>query len=170
MRYRVQATRSSSMDSYSSGYLRAPATRGLYSRGGMRMRAPSTRGMGMYGPATRGMEMHAPAISGMGMHAPVESAEKLVSAADSTLAPVFQPEPLMTDEQKYLNKSNIVLSSMVAENPNYRNQAGTLLYDFVCKNVGDSKAPKVTGMLIDLPLEDLKLVLQDFSLLHLRCE
>ena len=53
------------------------------------MRAPSTRGMGMYGPATRGMEMHAPEISGMGMHAPVESAEKFVSAADSTLAPVF---------------------------------------------------------------------------------
>lgn len=40
---------------------------------------------------------------------------------------------------------------------------GNVLYPYVVKKVGE-KGPKVTGMLIDLPVDDLKVVMQDYSL------
>jgi cell division protein FtsW (lipid II flippase) len=40
---------------------------------------------------------------------------------------------------------------------------GEYIYEYVEKIVGDEKAPKVTGMLIDLPIEEIKQYLDDFS-------
>lgn len=55
------------------------------------------------------------------------------------------------------------------ENPNYKEQVGTVLYEYIHQIVGN-KAPKVTGMLIDLPIEDIKHVMQDYSLLNTRIQ
>ena len=55
------------------------------------------------------------------------------------------------------------------ENPNYKDQVGTVLYEHINTLVGQ-KAPKVTGMLIDLPIEDIKLIMQDWSLLQTRVQ
>ena len=44
---------------------------------------------------------------------------------------------------------------------------GTAIFSFVQLQVGD-KAPKVTGMLIDLPIEDIKPIMQDFKLFSTR--
>ena len=44
-----------------------------------------------------------------------------------------------------------------------------LLVELIQQFVGP-KANKVTGMLIDLPIEDLKLVMQDFSLFNTRIQ
>ena len=62
-----------------------------------------------------------------------------------------------------------ILPAIVPENPNYKDQVGTIIYEFVTQLVG-TKAPKVTGMLIDLPISDIQLVLQDYSLFKLRVD
>ena len=41
-------------------------------------------------------------------------------------------------------------------NPNYKNMVGEFIYDYVEKFVGEERAPKVTGMLIDLPIDEIK--------------
>jgi len=64
----------------------------------------------------------------------------------------------MSHEQRYLLACQQIFPAVVAENPNYKDQVGTVLYDHINSLVG-SKAPKVTGMLIDLPIEDIKLIM-----------
>ena len=76
----------------------------------------------------------------------------------------------MTIEQRYLMTCNAIIHAMVPENPNYKEQVGTTLYEYIAQLVGTTKAPKVTGMLIDLPIEDIKLIMQDFSLLQTRVQ
>ena len=41
---------------------------------------------------------------------------------------------------------------------------GECIYAFVEQLVGDDNAPKVTGMLVDLPLEDLRHIITNFTL------
>ena len=76
----------------------------------------------------------------------------------------------MTIEQRYLMTCNAIIHAMVPENPNYKEQVGTTLYEYIAQLVGTTKAPKVTGMLIDLPIDDIKLIMQDFSLLQTRVQ
>lgn len=75
----------------------------------------------------------------------------------------------MSVEQRYLMACQQIFPAIVPENPNYKDQVGTVLYEHITGLVG-AKAPKVTGMLIDLPLEDIKLIMQDWSLLQTRVQ
>ena len=75
----------------------------------------------------------------------------------------------MNVEQRYLMACQQIFPAVVPENPNYKDQVGTVLYEHITGLVG-AKAPKVTGMLIDLPLEDIKLIMQDWSLLQTRVQ
>jgi len=43
---------------------------------------------------------------------------------------------------------------------------GEFIFEYVEKLVGETKAPKITGMLIDLPIEEIQGYLQDFSKLE----
>ena len=52
-------------------------------------------------------------------------------------------------------------------NPIYKNQVGSMIYDFVKARVGE-KAPKITGMLIDLPCEEIVKFLTNFDLFNQR--
>ena len=55
------------------------------------------------------------------------------------------------------------------ENPNYKNLVGEILYHYIHHYlIGYPNAPKVTCMITDLPIEDIKLILQDWSLLETR--
>lgn len=71
----------------------------------------------------------------------------------------------MTLEQRYLIACQQLIYAVVPENPNYKEQVGTCFFDFIKQIAGPDKAPKVTGMLIDLPIDDIKLIMQDFGLL-----
>ena len=42
------------------------------------------------------------------------------------------------------------------------------MWKFVVSEVGEEVAPKITAMIIDLPIEDLKLILESHSLLLTR--
>jgi len=75
----------------------------------------------------------------------------------------------MTLDQRYLLSCHQILPAVVPENPNYKDQVGTVLYEYIQQLIG-GKAPKVTGMLIDLPIDDIKLIMQDWSLLNTRVQ
>lgn len=49
------------------------------------------------------------------------------------------------------------------ENPNYKNMAGEYIYEYVNRMVGEEKAGKITGLLIDLSIEEIKAYLYDFN-------
>jgi hypothetical protein len=51
-------------------------------------------------------------------------------------------------------------------NPNYKTMAGNYIYEYVEKFVGEDLAGKITGMLIDLPIDEIKAFLYDFNRLH----
>ena len=44
---------------------------------------------------------------------------------------------------------------MDPNNPVYKKQVGEAIYGFVLGYIGPEHAPKVTGMLIDLPINDI---------------
>ena len=48
-------------------------------------------------------------------------------------------------------------------NPNYKGQVGEFIYEYVEKIAGEDKAPKITGMLIDLPIPEIQSYLVDFA-------
>jgi len=48
-------------------------------------------------------------------------------------------------------------------NPNYKNMAGEYIYEYVARMVGEEKAGKITGLLIDLPIDEIKAYLYDFN-------
>ena len=59
-------------------------------------------------------------------------------------------------KQMFRSATNEVIQDIVPEDADYKLKSGTVLYDFVQKLVGDVKAPKITGMLIDLPVTEIQ--------------
>ena len=55
-----------------------------------------------------------------------------------------------------------MIPGIVVNNPNIKQFVGEFIYEYVEKFVGEDMAPKITGMLIDLPLEEIKGYLYDF--------
>jgi len=53
-------------------------------------------------------------------------------------------------------------------NPHYKGQVGEFIYEFVEKIAGEEKAPKITGMLIDLPIGEIQAYLVDFGKLQIK--
>ena len=59
-------------------------------------------------------------------------------------------------KQNFMSATSQVIQDIVQENPDYKQKSGTVLYNFRKKLVGDKKAPKITGMLIDLPVSEIQ--------------
>ena len=49
-----------------------------------------------------------------------------------------------------------LLPAVDTANPNYKNTVGEFIYEYVEETAGEDKAPKITGMLIDLPIDDIR--------------
>lgn len=47
-----------------------------------------------------------------------------------------------------------------------KNSIGEFIYDQINASVGEEMAPKITGMIIDLPLNDLVSVIRDYPQLQ----
>ena len=77
--------------------------------------------------------------------------------------------PLVSNDP-YANEYNVkgcsFMPAVNPQNPNYKNMIGEFIYEYVEKFVGEERAPKVTGMLIDLPTDEIKGYLYDFTKLH----
>ena len=54
--------------------------------------------------------------------------------------------------------------AIVPINPGYKNTVGSTIFEFVTKIVGPNYAPKITGMLIDLPITDIQKYCTDYDL------
>ena len=77
-------------------------------------------------------------------------------------------ERLLTVDQKFISKTSTILAAVIPANPSYKDIAGQVIYEFVVQLVGEEKAPKVTGMLVALPVDDLVKVLKDYTLFKTR--
>jgi hypothetical protein len=76
----------------------------------------------------------------------------------------------MTIAQRYLQQTAKFISAIQPHNPHLKNQVGHAIYEFVQQLVGDEKAPKITGMLIELPLDQIKAYMSDFNNLNLKVQ
>ena len=82
------------------------------------------------------------------------------------------PQQQMTPEmmahqqkvQQFMQKATIIIPSIQEMNPKYKEQVGNCIYDFVHQQVGPERAPKVTGMLIDLPIEEIKNYMANYDM------
>ena len=72
------------------------------------------------------------------------------------------PNPIM----EYNQRGFQLVPAVVPQNPNYKEQVGEFIYEYVEKIAGDEKAPKITGMLIDLPMEEIRGYLTDYAKLQ----
>jgi hypothetical protein len=71
-----------------------------------------------------------------------------------------QAQPIqMTIDQKFVSDCHKIIPAMIPENPNHKDQAGTVIFDYVQLIVGTEKAPKITGMLIELPVQQIRQLL-----------
>lgn len=80
--------------------------------------------------------------------------------------PMANGPATFTINQTYMMKSRGIIPAISPNNPNYKGQIGEVIYEFVEKLAGEEKAPKITGMLIDLPIEECKAYLQEYSKLE----
>ena len=65
-----------------------------------------------------------------------------------------------------MQQSTRLIPAVDKSNPNYKAQVGEVIYEFVEKISDETLAPKITGMLIDLPLEDIKAYLSNYNILE----
>lgn len=81
-------------------------------------------------------------------------------AIGGDLQPLAHPDP-------FINNYNLggfkLHPAVIPNNPNYKNQVGEYIYEFVEKIATDAYAPKITGMLIDLPIPEIKEYLYDYA-------
>lgn len=69
-----------------------------------------------------------------------------------------------------MQQATQILPSVQERNPYMKEQVGHLIYDYVQLIVGSDKAPKITGMLIELPIQQIKQYLGSFEGLQMRVE
>lgn len=78
-----------------------------------------------------------------------------------------QPQQLDQQNLPIQQRFNIecykIFGAINEQNPNYKDQAGTLFYNFVKELAQPARAPKITGMLIDLPINDIKQMMSNFD-------
>ena len=89
-------------------------------------------------------------------------------AAQPMPVPNMQKAPINSVEANYLSKTMPIFSAIIAENPNYQQHVGSCIFPFVQNICGADYAPKITGMLIDLPIYEIHLYMKDYGLLQER--
>jgi hypothetical protein len=56
-----------------------------------------------------------------------------------------------------------MVKGVIPGNPYYKQQVGTAIYGFVEQLKGPAKAPKITGMLIDLAIPEIHNILTNYE-------
>ena len=68
----------------------------------------------------------------------------------------------------YNQQGTNLTPAVVPHNPNFKAQVGEFIYEFVEAMAGEERAPKITGMLIDLPMQDIRAFLVDYGRLQFK--
>lgn len=82
---------------------------------------------------------------------------------------MMQGQP-MNDNQRFIDAARKILPSVSDKNPYLKEQVGHLIYDYVQKIIGVDKAPKITGMLIELPVQQIQEYLQSLDALNVKVQ
>merc|ERR1712227_918977 len=70
--------------------------------------------------------------------------------------------------QRYLHSTNKYVPALNPNNPHLKTQVGGCIYEYVQMIVGDDKAPKITGMLIELPVNQIREYMMDWNNLNMK--
>ena len=70
--------------------------------------------------------------------------------------------------QQYLMKTAKILPAVDERNPHLKGQVGETIYDDIVQMIGPDLAPKITGMLIDLPVNQIKQYLSSYDALYMK--
>jgi hypothetical protein len=81
---------------------------------------------------------------------------------------MIPPQSIPPHIVEYNLNGRKLVPAVVPQNPNYKTQVGEFIYEYVEKISGDDKAPKITGMLIDLPIQEIQAYLFDFNKLQFK--
>lgn len=68
------------------------------------------------------------------------------------------------------SKTMPIYAAITEINPSYKQTVGSTIFEFVTKLVGPQFAPKITGMLIDLPIVEIQRYVTNFDLLAQRVQ
>ena len=76
------------------------------------------------------------------------------------------PSNILPFIQEYLQNGLKILPAVTHNNPNYKAQIKAFIFEYVEKIAGEDKAPKITDMLVNLPIEEIKGYVVDFGKLQ----
>ncbi len=71
-------------------------------------------------------------------------------------------------EQRYTLQAARILPAVQENNPHVQEQVGQCIFDYILQMVGSEQAPKITGMLIDLPHHQIKQYLGSYQALEMK--
>jgi hypothetical protein len=101
----------------------------------------------------------------MGFTVP-ESISSGMSTTFNTVKSIsLDPKSIMHSE--YLKKTMPILNYIIEKNPNYKQAIGTIIHPFV-QDLTGNQAPKITGMLIELPIFEIHSYMKNYDLLMQR--
>lgn len=72
----------------------------------------------------------------------------------------------MSPAQKYMMATQRLMPAVTEKNPHLKDQVGQCIYDFVVLNIGADLAPKITGMLISLPVPEIRGFMSSYEALQ----
>lgn len=76
----------------------------------------------------------------------------------------------VSHQQRYLQGAMKLLPSITERNPYMKEQVGTHIFEFVQMIAGPKQTPKITGMLIELPIPQIHQYMSSFEALQMRVE
>jgi hypothetical protein len=76
----------------------------------------------------------------------------------------------MSIGQKYVVQTSKFIPALNPNNPHMKQQVGGCIYEYVHNLVGEDKAPKITGMLIELPVAQIKEYMTDYNNLQAKVQ
>jgi polyadenylate-binding protein len=90
------------------------------------------------------------------------------------MAQQMPPQPVMQNMpqggnpmvMQYMQVCGSLLPSVTERNPYLREKVGEAIFPFIRSMVGNERAPKITGMLIELPVEQIKAYMSNFDNFH----
>jgi hypothetical protein len=91
---------------------------------------------------------------------PVLTPQIIINPMAGYPGPLANPDPILN---AYNQMGFTLLPAVVPENLNLKQFVGEFIYEYVEKFVGEEKAPRITEMLIDLPIQEIKDYLYDFN-------
>lgn len=74
------------------------------------------------------------------------------------------------NSNQFYAKTMPIYAAITEINPNYKNTVGGAIFHFVTQIVGQEYGPKVTGMLIDLPIGEIQKFVTNYDLFQQRVQ